>query len=81
MCWNQPARVDHLRKKWRAVQKKNSKKRASRPCASVDPRLAGDRWSLAGRRSTPAQGRPGSFFLDFLIFFQIVYWKLGRMGA
>jgi hypothetical protein len=26
MCWNQPARVDYLRKKWRAAQKKRKKK-------------------------------------------------------
>jgi hypothetical protein len=26
MCWNQPARVDYLRKKWRAAQKKIHKK-------------------------------------------------------
>jgi hypothetical protein len=29
MCWSQPARVDHLHKKWRAREKKNSKKRGS----------------------------------------------------
>jgi hypothetical protein len=26
MCWSQPARVDHFHKKWRAGEKKNSKK-------------------------------------------------------
>jgi hypothetical protein len=26
MCWSQLARVDHLRKKWRAGRKKNSRK-------------------------------------------------------
>jgi hypothetical protein len=26
MCWSQPARVDHLCKKWRARRKKNSRK-------------------------------------------------------
>jgi hypothetical protein len=26
MCWSQPTRVDHLHKKWRAGEKKNSKK-------------------------------------------------------
>jgi hypothetical protein len=33
MCWNQPARVDYLRKKWRATQKIIKKKRG-RPTLS-----------------------------------------------
>jgi hypothetical protein len=33
MCWNQPTRVDHLCKKWRARQKKKKNlKGASQPC-------------------------------------------------
>jgi hypothetical protein len=28
MSWSQPARVDHMRKKWRARGKKNSKRMA-----------------------------------------------------
>jgi hypothetical protein len=31
MCWNQPARVDYLRKKWRAAQKKIQKKGQADP--------------------------------------------------
>jgi hypothetical protein len=30
MCWSEPARVDHMRKKWRARGKKNSKKKVQR---------------------------------------------------
>jgi hypothetical protein len=49
MYWNQPARVDYLRKKWKATQKKNSKKKgATRPCPGVDPWPSSDRWSPAG---------------------------------
>jgi hypothetical protein len=56
MCWNQPARVDYLRKKWKAAQKKIQKKwgrptqSRRRPSPGVDPRLAGDHWL------TPRQG-------------------------
>jgi hypothetical protein len=31
MCWSQPARVDHLRKKWKAGEKKVQKKGAIWP--------------------------------------------------
>jgi hypothetical protein len=27
MCWSQPARVDHMRKKWKARGKKNLEKK------------------------------------------------------
>jgi hypothetical protein len=58
MCWNQPARVDYLCKKWRAAQKKILKKGAGQPYPGVDPRLAGDRWSPAGPRPTTGDRRP-----------------------
>jgi hypothetical protein len=49
MCWSQPARVDHLHKKWRAGRKNISRKTGNYPTvAGVDPRPAGDRWSPAG---------------------------------
>jgi hypothetical protein len=47
MCWSQPARVDHLYKKWRAGRKKNSRKMGTAPQAQVSTR---------GRRATA--GRP-----------------------
>jgi hypothetical protein len=49
MCWSQPARVDHLHKKWRAGRKNISRKTGNCTTgAGVDPRPVGDRWSLAG---------------------------------
>jgi hypothetical protein len=45
MCWSQPARVDHLCKKWRAGRKKNQEKweqpdmRRCRPAAGGRPRV------------------------------------------
>jgi hypothetical protein len=54
MCWNQPARVDYLRKKWRAAQKQKFKKKgAGQPCPGVDSRAAGD----LGRDPAPTAGR------------------------
>jgi hypothetical protein len=70
MCCSQPARVDHLHKKWRAGRKKNSRKMGTVPQAQVSTRgqqatrgchpqvsglgPGGDQWLPAGRRSTPA---------------------------
>jgi hypothetical protein len=68
MCWSQPARVDHLRKKWRAGRKKNSRKMGLARHAQVSTR---------GRRATvshwPAAGRHlrlsgcSKYFYFFLI--------------
>jgi hypothetical protein len=70
MCWNQPARVDYLRKKWRVAQKKNHNKGAGRPCPGVDPQPAtSDQQSPADRGSTHGHGQPGLFFFDFFDFF------------
>jgi hypothetical protein len=47
MCWNQPSRVDHLPKKWKAGEKKIQKKRDNlalsrrRPAAGGRPLVAG----------------------------------------
>jgi hypothetical protein len=46
MCWSQPARVDHLHKKWRAGRKKISRKMGTAPQAQV---------SIRGRRATPGR--------------------------
>jgi hypothetical protein len=66
MCCSQPARVDHLHKKWRAGRKNISRKIGNCPTGtSVDPRLAGDHWSPAGPgpptcgRGLVARKRPG----------------------
>jgi hypothetical protein len=57
MCWSQPARVDHLHKKWRAGRKKKIKKNGNCPTgAGVDPRPAG------GHGSTPAPIGQFTFF-------------------
>jgi hypothetical protein len=53
MCWNQPTRVDHLRKKWRAGGKKIKNKRSSLAlfkASSVDQQSVGDHWSPTARR-------------------------------
>jgi hypothetical protein len=60
MCWNQPARVDHLRKKWKARQKKNSKKEGqANPVQAL----------THGRRAMPGQGRLAPFFFWIFPFF------------
>jgi hypothetical protein len=62
MCWNQPARVDHLRKKCKVGQKKFKKKGASRPCPGINPRPVGT-WSRPGDWTPTmslAQGRPAT---------------------
>jgi hypothetical protein len=46
MYWSQPARVDHMCKKWRVGGNKNSKKKEqSLTGLGVDPQPVGDRWS------------------------------------
>jgi hypothetical protein len=62
MCWSQPARVDHLHKKWRAGRKKIQEKwelphrRRCRPAAGLGPPTCGQRPLVAAHRSA-AQGR------------------------
>jgi hypothetical protein len=63
MCWNQPARVDYLRKKWRAAQKKIHKKRGWSPArpgptTSGARRLRVDTWTRSA----------WSFFFEFFFF-------------
>jgi hypothetical protein len=69
MCWSQPARVDNLRKKWRAGRKKIQKKWEQpnrRRCRALGHRpLSGDQRSrpgnqalTAGRRQLSNQGSP-----------------------
>jgi hypothetical protein len=45
MCWSQPARVDHFYKKWRAREKKNSKKNGQYNTVHVSTR---GRWATRG---------------------------------
>jgi hypothetical protein len=74
MCWNQPTRVDYLRKKWGAAQKKIQKKGAGRPCPGVDPWPVGDCRSPAGPGPTTwghldRVGLVLFFWIFFLCFF------------
>jgi hypothetical protein len=89
MCWNQLARVDYLRKKWRAAQKKLKIKKGQADLVQA---------STHSWRATAGQhlDRVGLVhFLIFLIFLMLpptlwstFYWKFGewarafgRMGA
>jgi hypothetical protein len=52
MFWSQPARVDHLHKKWRAGEKKNSKKNGQIGLVRVSTRS----WqATTGHRPTVGQ--------------------------
>jgi hypothetical protein len=44
MCWSQPARVDHVHKKWKARGKKNSKKENRSQQPSVDRSYIDSPW-------------------------------------
>jgi hypothetical protein len=57
MCWSQLARIDHLRKKWRAGRKKNSRK--MRTVWQVQASTHGRRPEVA-IRGTTAQGWPAT---------------------
>jgi hypothetical protein len=88
MCWSQPARVDHLHKKWRAREKKFKKKELSAPYPGITPEPAGNQQSPASRGSTPGQGQTIPFFKYFYIFLNVFFWKFrewarafGRMGV
>jgi hypothetical protein len=48
MCCSQPARVDHLHKKWRAGKKKNSRKMGTCP-------IGAGQWPKAGRQPEVAR--------------------------
>jgi hypothetical protein len=63
MCWSQPARVDHLHKKWRVGRKKISRKMGIAPQAQVSTR---------GRRATAGQHLR---LWDNSNFFQIFLFK------
>jgi hypothetical protein len=70
MCWSQSARVDHLRKKWRAREKKNSKKTRQsglskrRPTDARQPRV--DTWT----------GLDCRFFYKKNYFLEV--WEMGQ---
>jgi hypothetical protein len=71
----QPARVDHLHKKWRAREEKNSKKKGlSAPCLGVDLR----RRVTAGRRLD--KGLTFLFFFKSFYFFEFYFLEVWRMG-
>jgi hypothetical protein len=58
MYWSQPARVDHLRTKWRAGEKKFKKKQAVWPYPGIGP--------YPGVDSRPAWTGPDCpFFVNF----------------
>jgi hypothetical protein len=58
MCYSQPTRIDHLRKKWRVGEKKNSKKRAGTDCPGVDLRPTGNHWSSASPGAMTCSQQP-----------------------
>jgi hypothetical protein len=66
MCWSQPARVDHLSKKWKEGRKKNSRKMETARQAQVSSNQAptagrrqyGDQWSPLDGRWPRAGRRP-----------------------
>jgi hypothetical protein len=64
MCWSQPARVDHLHKKWRAREKKIQKKMGKLAC------LGANLWPVSGRGSTPGQCYTIENVLFFKTFFE-----------
>jgi hypothetical protein len=72
MCWSQLARVDHLRKKWRAEEKKKSKKVVVWPCPGINPR------SPAGLRLIPGHGETVSFLLYLFFNYYFFFWKFGE---
>jgi hypothetical protein len=77
MCLSHPTRIDHLRKKWRAREKKILKKGTVCPCPSVDPRPS------ATSGSPPAAGRhldkgKLSHSFEIFYFFEILFWKFGE---
>jgi hypothetical protein len=63
LCWNQPARVDYLCKKWRATQKKNSKKRG-KPTLSRHRPTAGGRSLVVELSATNGRARVSAGQLD-----------------
>jgi hypothetical protein len=67
MCWNQPARVHHLCKKWRVGEKKIQKEKGSLAYPSINP------WSATNGRPPAASwhlDRPdGPFFFWIFLFF------------
>jgi hypothetical protein len=69
MCWSQPARVDHLHKKWRAGRKNISRKMETAPQAQVSTR--GQRVTASRR---PAMSRHLRLW-DSSIFFEIFLFK------
>jgi hypothetical protein len=80
MCWSQPARVDHLHKKWRAGRKKISRKMGTAPQAQVPTR---GRRATAGRR--PATGRhlrlwDSSNFFEIFLFKKKEFLEVWVMG-
>jgi hypothetical protein len=56
MCMSQPARVDHLHKKWKAREEKFQKKGIVCPCPGIDLRPLGDQQPLVGCRLILGQG-------------------------
>jgi hypothetical protein len=66
MCWSQPARVDHLCKKWRPGRKKISKKKGTARQLRRQP-AAGERPLVAGRGLTPQLVELYLVFWNFFI--------------
>jgi hypothetical protein len=69
MCWSQPARVDHLRKKWRVGRKKNSRKMGTARQAQV---------STHGRRPTTGRHLRLSRCSNFFNLKKFFFWKFGK---
>jgi hypothetical protein len=72
MCWSQPARVDHLRKKWRVDKKKNSRKMGTARQAQV---LTRDRPPAMGQHLRLSSC---SKFFNFLNLKRRNFWKFGK---
>jgi hypothetical protein len=83
MCWSQPARVDHLHKKWRVGRKKNSRKMgtAGRPGPNCWSPPTGRR-PRAGRRPAVARLRlwDSSYFFEIFSFKKKEFLEVWVMG-
>jgi hypothetical protein len=76
MCWSQPTRVDHLRKKWTAGRKKLKWKEPDR---SRRRPAAGGRLLVAGCGSTPRPVMLYPFkFIFILFYFKRIFGSLGN---
>jgi hypothetical protein len=80
MCWSQSARVDHLRKKWRAGRKKNLRKMETTPQVQASTR---------GRRATSSRPPAAGCRLDlwgyshfnfFILLLKKEFLEVWKMG-